>query len=181
MTAMASINKQALGVLRARGKISVGALAEALAITSAQAENCCQRLLKIKYVHRIKRGWYGYGAEPKPEPVVEVAPAPKPEPPKPARVVVDAAKVPSQRIANSFTVDEVLLLDEIRRGLVYRHRDLSHLARHSAFGNLSRKLQSMAASLKSAPSSRDASSSPALSNGHTHSPSGADLTTHAGG
>lgn len=48
------------------------------------------------------------------------------------------------RSSASFSVAEVRLLDEIRKGLVVRYRDLSHLARHPAFAGLARKVQTMA-------------------------------------
>ena len=51
------------------------------------------------------------------------------------------------RAGTSFNAAEVELLDQIRKGLVHRGRDLSHLTRHPAFNALANKVSAMRASL----------------------------------
>jgi hypothetical protein len=81
--------------------------------------------------------------------------------------------VQTNRASASFSAEEVALLDDIRKGLTVRHRDLSHLTRHPAFASLALKVQTMNHAIQSAPSSRAASSSPGNA-AHTQSGNGAD-------
>jgi hypothetical protein len=188
-------------------------LAAATGLTQQQACDCLKNLAgakgarKVAAVRRVGWGLYellpepiAIAAPPPPPPAPKPAPVPKARAPKPAFAPAPIAKVTpirpavipptvrvveGKRVSNSFSAAEILLLDEIRKGLVYRKADLSHLARHSAFAGLAQKLQAMRAlslaKAQSAPSTGAASGSSPSVGGHTHSLEGADLQQHAEG